>query len=140
MTKFTVLYVTMVIVACFDKLNPSPSQSDLLNILAGAVYLISAATTLSTTVLISYRIHSFYKEDIFSGSRSRFKHIVEILVQSAVVYCLVSIAYGIVTVIPNETSLDVFVARNYTATFYFFTAVRSHYFILSNFSAYKCSV
>lgn len=119
----------MVALAATEHLNPSPSQSETLNKLIGAIFLLAFATTLITTLLISYRIHSFFKEDLSNGFRSRFKHVVEILIQSAAAYSVVTIAFAVVSIIPTETSVPVLDARSYTSSLYFFTAVRLYHLI-----------
>ena len=110
-------------VASIEHLNPTPTQADHLNILVGTIYLLSAATTLVTTVSIAYRINNFCQEDLLNGSLSRYKHVVDILIQSAVVYSAASAVFAIVSIIPKGSSVVLYNARNYTSTLYIFTAV-----------------
>ena len=134
-----VVFVVMVVIVSNDHLDPSPTQSEHLNALVGTIFLLSAATTLVTTVLIAYRIHSFCKQDLLDGSLTQFKHIVDIVIQSAVAYSAATAAFAIVSIIPNETSVAVFNARSYTACLYVFTAVRASLYAASRKSNLSCA-
>ncbi|KAF8886673.1 hypothetical protein CPB84DRAFT_1850022 [Gymnopilus junonius] len=119
------VYASIVVITFTTKLYTLASvtqDSQLLDILTGVLLFLDLASTLATTILISYRINSFAKRNPFRNSRSRFKRIVEILVQSAAAYSLVIIAYAIASIIPTDTLESVNAARSYTSIFYFFTA------------------
>lgn len=93
------------------------------------------ATTFVTTILIAYRIHSVSKQDVLQGSRTRFNHILEILVQSAAVYSLVALAYAIVGFIPfTANNFSVRNALNeYLGPFYGFIGVCVYKFHSNSF-------
>lgn len=115
------VYFSMLVVMCVDDLNsPTSHGAQIKNTLIGVALFLDLTSTLATTGLISYRINPFAKQGTFN--RSRFKHIVEILVQSAAAYSLVTIAYALVLLIPTELE-SVNAARAYTSVFYSFAAV-----------------
>lgn len=106
----------------------SPNQIQTLNKLIGASTFITFGTTLVVTFLISYRIHSTSKQNLpRGGSRLRFKHILEILIQSAAIYSLAAAASATATIIPlpleSNGALRVLTAQVYTSSFYAFIAV-----------------
>lgn len=68
------------------------------------MFFVSFATSLTTTVLIAYRIYSSARNisDIsFSTSKARFTHITEIIVQSAAIYSVILLVAAISGVIPT---------------------------------------
>ncbi|KAF8188730.1 hypothetical protein BJ912DRAFT_1042509 [Pholiota molesta] len=67
--------------------------------LLAAAYFTSAATSLTATTLIAYRIYSVPKQE--NSSSRRFKQILDIIVQSGVVYSLSLLTMAISTVIVN---------------------------------------
>ncbi|KAF8894194.1 hypothetical protein CPB84DRAFT_1825940 [Gymnopilus junonius] len=107
-----------------DDLGTSPSQVDTLNTVLGVATFMTLATTLVATLLISYRIHSVAKQDLPRSSRSRFNHIIEILVQSAAVYSVVTLASAITVVVPltENNVAQVFTAETYVSAIYAFTS------------------
>lgn len=121
----------MIIIACAENLNPSPSQAHTLKTLTAAAFFITFATTLVTTLLISYRIHSFSRQDddLPRSSSTRIKHIIEILVQSAALYSMVAIAGAIISIVPDNGGGSLLAARSNTYSFYLFTAVRFYYIL-----------
>ncbi|KAF8886672.1 hypothetical protein CPB84DRAFT_1537540 [Gymnopilus junonius] len=117
------LYMAMIVITFVTQSYSSSTRgSHMLDILTGVLLFMDLAITLSTTVLISYRINSFAKRNPFPESRSRFKRIVEILVQSAAAYSIVIIVYAITTIIPIDTLESINAARSYISIFYFSTA------------------
>lgn len=120
--------------ACANlNLSDVQTQTTLDDLLHAALFT-TLATNLVTTLLISYRIHSFTDQNILRGSKARFKHIHEILMQSAAAYTIFTLAYTISTFIPFTTNntLLLLTIEGYMATFYVFTAV-CDYFLLRNF-------
>jgi hypothetical protein len=72
---------------------PSVATAKAFNDLLSVAFFISFATTLTTTTLIAYRIHSASKNGGFP--RRRFKHAIDIVVQSGAVYALTLLATAI---------------------------------------------
>ncbi|KAF8901497.1 hypothetical protein CPB84DRAFT_1962005 [Gymnopilus junonius] len=64
------------------------------NLLGSAIF-VTFLTTLVSTVLIAYRVNALAKEEVSRGTRALIKHVLEILLQSAAAYCLVSLAAAI---------------------------------------------
>ncbi len=56
------------------------------NYLLGAGIFMTVATTLWTTILIAYRIYSVSKENIRNQGKRRFHNVLEIILQSSIVY------------------------------------------------------
>lgn len=125
LTFHKVLYVSIIVIASLNNLNPSPSQGDILNKLIGASLFMTFAGTLVTPILIAYRIHHVFGHSILQGTRSRFKHVVEILVQSTAVYSLAVLAYAVLNVISvtGSNAEMVNIASNYLGPLYVFIAV-----------------
>ena len=85
---------------------------------------MTLATTLLTTLLISYRVYTVSRDSLKCGSATRFSQIVELLVQSAALYSVATLAYAIASVIPSRNqSLGPLVGIQYTSSFYLFSAV-----------------
>ena len=104
------------------------SQVDLLNRLIAAQAFITSATTLASTAIIVYQIHSTTRE-IPSNSKRLLAHILEILVQSAAAYSLMAIAYAISGVVPqsvNGNEVSWVTATDYITNLFNFTAVSDH--------------
>ena len=112
--------------AAKDSESSSPLPSHSLNKLTAGGLFLALVTTLLLTSLISYRIHFTCKQDLRSGSRNLFKHIVEIIVQSAAAHALITLMTAICVAIPvNEGNVaSVTSAQLYMAALYPFTAVR----------------
>ncbi|PPR01168.1 hypothetical protein CVT26_016022 [Gymnopilus dilepis] len=95
------------------------------NTLIGTALLLDLASSVISSGLISYRIAAFVKRDLLHESGSRFRHAVEIVVQSAAAYSVVTIAYATVSVLPtgtNRTYEAVNAARVYLSDSFVFTA------------------
>jgi hypothetical protein len=76
----------------------SEALSITLNALLSAAFFITFATTLVTTILIAYRIYSVSKQEGMSARR--FKHIIDIVIQSGAVNSLTLLANAIIVVLP----------------------------------------
>ncbi|KDR81224.1 hypothetical protein GALMADRAFT_136254 [Galerina marginata CBS 339.88] len=106
----TALFLSTVIRLSVEKLHPKDPQ--IINNLDGAGYFVSAATSLLTTLLIAYRIHFIFRHD--GASRGRFKHLIEILIQSSAVYSLTLLMNAISVILPiDETNTQFFAFQNY---------------------------
>lgn len=79
------------------------TEAALRNNLQSSEFFITFGTTIITTSLIAYRIYSTARLDGIT-SLGRFKHIVEVLIQSAAFYSLVILATAIMMVIPTYLS------------------------------------
>ncbi|KDR71364.1 hypothetical protein GALMADRAFT_254141 [Galerina marginata CBS 339.88] len=58
-----------------------------------ALFFTSLSSSLLATLLIAFRIHSVSKQN--GGSKRRFRHIIEIVIQSAAVYSLALLILGV---------------------------------------------
>ncbi|KAF8879994.1 hypothetical protein CPB84DRAFT_1828334 [Gymnopilus junonius] len=105
-------------------LDASLDQGYTINKLLGASSFINLGATLSATLLISYRIYAVSKEDLQKSSRKLFQQVLEILVQSATAYVIVTLGYSISVVISYTPSnaAYVFAAQTYTYHFFIFIA------------------
>ncbi|KAF8868547.1 hypothetical protein CPB84DRAFT_1807270, partial [Gymnopilus junonius] len=111
--------ISIIAIASASKLMPTPNQAHILDILTTTTFCVTAATTLSTTFLIAYRIYSVSKEDILKSSRRRFRNIVEILAQSAAAYAVASIINAVTTLPRADGSYS---ADTYATAFFNFVA------------------
>ena len=101
----------------------------ILNDLIASGYFSSFACTISSTLLIVYRIYNFIPEQN-NHSKKRFLHIVDVLVQSAAMYSLalmVSAIAGVVLVASGDKpTLSMFAVLNYECSaILFFVSVRT---------------
>ncbi|KAF9476262.1 hypothetical protein BDN70DRAFT_897467 [Pholiota conissans] len=71
----------------------APSLQPILNKVVAAGILLSGCTTIITTVLIIYRIHSFSRH--YEISSIKFRHIIDIVVQSGAVYAISLLIFGV---------------------------------------------
>ncbi|KAF9477084.1 hypothetical protein BDN70DRAFT_995196 [Pholiota conissans] len=67
---------------------------------ASAGILTSACTTIITTFLITYRIHSFLKNQHISSRK--FRHIIDIVVQSGAISSITILVFGISQALPTQ--------------------------------------
>ena len=80
------------------KLAPSLRQGMIMNDLLASGYFSSFACTISSTLLIVYRIYnSVSNRD--NHSKKRFMHIVDVVVQSAAAYSLILLVTAIANVV-----------------------------------------
>ncbi|KAF8173662.1 hypothetical protein BJ912DRAFT_991827 [Pholiota molesta] len=90
--------------AKYANTNISLALDTKINALLATAYFTSFATTLVTTVLIAYRIHSVSKAQ--GASSRRFKHIMDIIVQSGVIYALSQFTSALAGVVPGSKFLS----------------------------------
>ncbi|KDR81297.1 hypothetical protein GALMADRAFT_136314 [Galerina marginata CBS 339.88] len=96
------LFLSSVIALLAEHLRPSLKSALVVNKLDGTGYFVSAVASLTPTLLIAFRIYSF---SCSSGiSSGRFKHIVEILVESSVVYSMTLFIQALSAVLPFEVT------------------------------------
>ena len=74
------------------------------NYFIGATYLVSLLLTAVTTFLIAYRIYSSTKDISASKSKTRFNRILEILLQSAVLYTVSLLGYVVLSFVQQSSS------------------------------------
>jgi hypothetical protein len=115
--------------AAVDHLKPPPSHAKSLDTLTGTVNFLTLTTTLVTTVLISYRIHSVVNKELSWGAKAQFNHILDILIQSAVLYAFAALtnAVGSVISFPATNSVPLIGTQYFTSIFFAFTTVRICY-------------
>ncbi|PPQ91515.1 hypothetical protein CVT25_008902 [Psilocybe cyanescens] len=77
--------------------------TDVFNVIAGVSMLTSLCTTVITTFLIWYRIHSAFRSKSSPLSKKLFSHIVVLVIESAAVYSLILFLNAITTVVPSFT-------------------------------------
>ncbi|KDR69656.1 hypothetical protein GALMADRAFT_918004 [Galerina marginata CBS 339.88] len=93
--------VISIIILGIDFQHPTSKISALFGGLESALYFVSVATSLTGTVLIAFRIHSVSSNDSEGVlSLERFKDIIEIVVQSAVLYSLALLVPAIGNIVP----------------------------------------
>ncbi|PPQ91226.1 hypothetical protein CVT25_001184 [Psilocybe cyanescens] len=101
--EFGLFVATMVLDSKFGSLT-NDANANLSNNLTSALTFVSLGTTVTTTFIIGYRIHSAFQVH-GSPSRRLFNHIVTIIIESAAAYSLVLILEAIFIVIPLSTVL-----------------------------------
>lgn len=82
----------------------SISNARLSNNIASALAFMSLGTTVTSTMLIGYRINSASR---LNGARSErvFNHVVVMIIESAALYSLVLLFYAIIIAIPSLNNL-----------------------------------
>jgi len=96
------LYVAQILVVCIEAnfKQVTAKEAFNLNALESALFFVSFATTIATTLLISYRIYSVTRDTSFS--KGHLHHVTEIVLQSGAVYsCAIFIA-ALAAVIPGN--------------------------------------
>ncbi|KJA22322.1 hypothetical protein HYPSUDRAFT_215890 [Hypholoma sublateritium FD-334 SS-4] len=105
----TSIYASAIILLLVDNLNPTTQAAvNTLNDLIGAALFITASTTSLSASLIAYRIYSLSRNDPLNRANKTFGKLVDVLIQSAAAYALISVWYAIETVIP-ETATNVWI-------------------------------
>ncbi len=109
LTRFTAIYISAIILLLVDKLDPTTQAAvNALNDLIGAALFITASTTSLTASLIAYRIYSLSGKDPLNRARKTFGKVIDVLIQSAAAYAIISLWYAIETVVP-ETATNVWI-------------------------------
>ncbi|PPQ94732.1 hypothetical protein CVT25_007697 [Psilocybe cyanescens] len=107
-TEFGLFVATMVLNIKFSQAT-SDANANLSNNITSALTFVSLGTTMITTFLIGYRIHSTSRLHISSSNRL-FKRIVVMIIESATAYSFVLLLSSIIFVIPSfnrvESTLD----------------------------------
>lgn len=119
--------VQPVLRAKYNNSAPSAALSVMFNDLVSAAYFTTFATSLMTTALIAYRIYAVSSQT--GLSRRRFKHIVDIVVQSGAVYSLTALATAISGVLPGGSDIRntrTISVQNYIEALGVYVSVRSH--------------
>ena len=103
------------VVLIFDLLTNQYLTETYSNYLLCAGTFVTVATTLWTTILIAYRIHSVSKHNIPKHAKQRFYRILEIIMQSSIVYSLVLVVDAVSFAIPQTESntFPLFMVQNY---------------------------
>jgi len=74
------------------------------NTVSGTFNSVTAVTSLLSTIIIALRIHYSTTHDVVINSRQRYRYIIEILVQSSVLYSLCVLAVAILDFIVDSAS------------------------------------
>ena len=127
------LYFYLILIDLVPRLLHANNAAILHNNLLSAAFFMTLASTLLTTILIAYRIHSVAKNnDMGPAKRNKtFSNIGDLIVQSAAAYAFMSLIYAIAVVIPTSSD-DVYLTRiyplvGYVSLIFSFTAVRPFY-------------
>ncbi|PPQ78255.1 hypothetical protein CVT25_011714 [Psilocybe cyanescens] len=109
------IFVAAMIILFIMSAGSTPSQSMLPNNVQSAGYFLSAATSLTATVLIGSRVKAVTNEGTSEAS-GQFKNILEIMIQSVAIYSLAIIMQAISVVIPNDgTTPQLTALQNYSS-------------------------
>ena len=112
----------MILIANFE---PADNVAQTINWLITGALFSTVATTLLSTLIITYRIHSVTSKNVVLRGSSRYTHILDLLVQSSALYVFGSLLLAIPLVLPLTTRNEVGVlsAQYYTGSIFPFTAV-----------------
>ena len=124
------IYTSAIIILIVEHLRPtSLPQAKRLNSLIGSALFVTASTTSLTASLIAYRIYSLSRSDPLNRAKKTFNKLVDVLIQSAAAYAIISVWYAIEGVIP-QTSTNVFIlSATADYLFYIFPIVAVRYFL-----------
>lgn len=90
------------------------ANNNLFNIVSSALVFVALVTTMLTTFLIGYRIHSSSRSNGLPAKRL-FAHIVTLVVESSAIYSILLLAYAILIEDPAASRLE---SRAADAEFY----------------------
>ncbi|KAH9475578.1 hypothetical protein JR316_0012695 [Psilocybe cubensis] len=96
--------------------DATQNKINISNDIQSATFFMSFATSVSTTGLIAYQIYASSRN--INGTRKRFLHILEIIIQSAAVYSAVLLVAAVSGAIPDGDSWPttaVFALANYSS-------------------------
>ncbi|KAF8188736.1 hypothetical protein BJ912DRAFT_968361 [Pholiota molesta] len=97
------LFLTLIIFrAIYGGITPDVATAIRINDLIFAAFLTTFIASLVTTVLIAYRIYAAAKQ---GRSKRRFRHVINIVVQSGALYCLALLVSAVAPVLPGEMGL-----------------------------------
>ncbi|KDR71341.1 hypothetical protein GALMADRAFT_144028 [Galerina marginata CBS 339.88] len=104
-SEIVLVIAEIVVEGIFVSLGPSKTtaQGLVANRLLPAVLFLSTAISLSTTILIVFRFYSIGKQH--GDSVRRFRHILDIIVQSSAIYSLTSLIGAIGIVLPGSDNI-----------------------------------
>ncbi|KJA24254.1 hypothetical protein HYPSUDRAFT_39022 [Hypholoma sublateritium FD-334 SS-4] len=108
------LYFYLILIDLVPRLTRANNAAILHNNLLSAAFFMTLGSTLLTTILIAYRIHSVAKSSTAAPTkRSRtYSNIGDLIVQSAAPYAFMSLIYAIAVVIPTSSDA-VYLTRIY---------------------------
>jgi len=107
------------------------------NIINGSLAVVIAATSLIATSIIAYRIDSATAYDV--KAKHRYKHIVEMLLQSSVIYSVTMIVVAIVDFVPSPWVTQA-LAVMYLSAFVYVITVRLQPLNLSSRRGSYCKI
>lgn len=120
------LTIAEIMVVCIQAnvRNVTAKEALTLNALESALYFVSFSTTITTTLLISYKIYSVTRDTPLSSGR--FEHVTEMVAQSGVVYSCAMFLAAVAAVVPDnaKTTSQVFALSSYATAFLVPIAVR----------------
>ncbi|KAF9481901.1 hypothetical protein BDN70DRAFT_991526 [Pholiota conissans] len=93
------------------------SLQAIFNKVSAAGIVISACTTIITTSLITYRIHSFLRNQEITSKK--FRHIIDVIVQSGAVYSASVLVYGVSAALIGQNGMPTVILSFWTDTFVF---------------------
>ena len=105
--------------------SKTESEAETTNHLMSAALFTTLAVTIWTTVLIAYRIHST-SNFILNRKKPRFYNIIEIVMQSSLIYSLALVPTALIVVVPPQQSnlVTLTIASYYLGTILTGVAVR----------------
>lgn len=106
LTLYLALFITTIALGVLTGPQASTEALSLLyNNIVTSVILVSLGTTVITTTLIGYRIHTVSR---LRGTMSKntFHHIVVMIIESAAVYSVILVIYAVFAVVPSFDTLD----------------------------------
>lgn len=108
------------------KVNGSRKTKVVANWLEISALFTALATTLMTTSLIMYRIHSLSRRNLVLNERRRYAHVLKHLIQSCALHVVGLILFAIPDAFSkiNASNLQAENALSYGGSFFPFTAVR----------------
>jgi hypothetical protein len=89
--------------AVYNNSTLSQTLANTFNGLVAAAYFTTFATSVITTTLIAYRIYACTSQT--GLSRERYRHILDIVIQSGAVYSLTALATAISGVLPGGSNI-----------------------------------
>ncbi|KAH9482016.1 hypothetical protein JR316_0006546 [Psilocybe cubensis] len=85
--------------------DASDAQAALGNNISSALVFVSLGTTVSTTFLIGYRVHTASRLNVLHR-RQAFNYVINMIVESAAAYTVVLLLWAIIIIIPSTSFIQ----------------------------------
>ena len=127
------LTIALLIINSIITLHPvllTPKNENKYNIMQGIYYCVTASTNSVATLMIGHQIYSSTRQD--KRARRRYRHIIEITIQSSAIYSVTMLASAITSILgglnlPRQERDGLFIVSNYLEFITLFATVSNKF-------------